>query len=553
MLQRVLIVLLGAAFLFAPLPSFADTLLMKTGARREGVVEDHPADAGQIYFFTTGGRLSIRRDQIERIERSSPGLAWAGLGDQFMGLGRLDEAIDSYQKASAMAPGNTDIASRLEAALAEQRTQDAAGREKERQTALRLLDEALALADEKKFEDAVDKVRSAEQRAGFLIEKEARETMGIIHYKWGLSEIDRLNPRVAAEKLETALSFRPEAEGYRDTLISIYEKLPDKANLVIEHYRAKLEVEPSNDLLREKIAGLEYAQGNVRVAVDELLLLAESGRPMSIEARERLQAGLFSLVTDAANARDFDACVDLYRKLLTYFPDNDPGWLYYFEYYQQANAIDQQNPNEHITLARYCEEHELWDLAKAHFSTAIHLAPDNAEAQTGLQRIAEYDLVQLRQSMVAGDWLQAKFQATQIIQQYPRATEVIGEARETMDRADARLLEEARDNEKRAEEIARRGDDYYQQAQGYLQQLQSTEFNRNVRVYSPTQEAERYLNRAISAWREALKIDPSLADISKGDLRTKIEDAQRQLNSLQSGNRLSPRFRESYRVREEGN
>lgn len=546
-MHRLLLLFLAAALGLTAAPAPADILVMQNGQRRDGVVEDDPVNAGNVVFHATGGRLTVPRTSIREIEWSeSRAAAWAGLGDQFMAIAKVDEAIEAYDRAMKLEGASPDIQRRLDAANAEKRQREAGSREQERRTALNLLDEALALADARRFEDAVDKVRAAEQRAGFLVEAEARSTLGMIHYKWGLSEIDRLNPRSAAEKVESALSYQPEREEWRDTLITIYERLPDKATLVLENYRAKLEATPSDDELREKVARLEYRGGNVKGAADELLRLADGGRPMSAPARELLEQALFHLVSEAVNARDFDRCVELYTALLRHYPNNDRGWLYYFEYYRTANKMDQQNPIEHFDLARFCEDRELWDLAKMHYSRAIYLDPEHQAARDGLQRIAEYDLVQLRTLMAQGDWVQAKFLATQIIATYPRATEVIGEAQTIMDRADSRLLEEARQNQKRATEIARRGDEYYAQAQGYLQQMQRTDFDNRVRVYSPGLEAQRHLERAIAAWRDALRIDPSLAAIDKGDLRTKLADAQRQLDTLTSGAiPLSPYLRES--------
>jgi hypothetical protein len=86
---------------------------------------------------------------------------------------------------------------------------------------------------------------------------------------------------------------------------------------------------------------------------------------------------------------------------------------------------------------------------------------------------------------------------------------------------------------------------------GYLSEMRNLDYTDRSFVYSPKQEAIRYLNRAIFAWNQALQIDPELGPIGGGDLYNKIADANRHLRSLNAPVSFPRGFREIRGLRDD--
>jgi hypothetical protein len=117
---------------------------------------------------------------------------------------------------------------------------------------------------------------------------------------------------------------------------------------------------------------------------------------------------------------------------------------------------------------------------------------------------------------------------------------LVRQSGELVARAQVEMRRAAKEREQNAERLAQRGDQYYQQAQGYLELYLSNDRNQSLRVINPRWEAVKFYDMAISTWREALRIDRSLGDIASFDLDRKITEAQGKRDSL--ANTRAPRF-----------
>ena len=105
-------------------------------------------------------------------------------------------------------------------------------------------------------------------------------------------------------------------------------------------------------------------------------------------------------------------------------------------------------------------------------------------------------------------------------------------------------MEAVKVGEKKKQEaraLAERGDNYYNMAMGYSTSYVSDELDKSRRIFSPRNEAAKYLNQAIFAWKTALQLDPSLGDPTSYNLTFKIQDATNKYSAI--ANRTAPRIR----------
>jgi len=533
----------------------ADVIIMQNGQRREGVVEDNPNDKSSIIFTTVTGPVTIPRAGITEIQKSTPAESWRSLGDQLMQRKQYPEALTAFERGLASEPTNAELRQRVESAKAGMNTVAQTAQDDNRDAALKLIAEAAQLADEKKFDDASAKLQAAEKRAGDILAPELTKAYGDLNFRWGISLVDRLNNPGAAEKIELALQRDPTNPAYQDKLIEIYERMPDRKAQVLGAYQTKLERDPGNSAIRRKVAKLLYEAEDYQGASRMMLQLAQDKALDGPADMLLLKNSLSQVVDRATNARDYTGARENYQHLMTFFPEDpsyDRSFLDYMDYYIMANGIDQNNAYDHAELGTFALDRSLTTLAKQSYKRSLELKSDLADASNGMMKIAALDLGEARRLYSAGDFDNAKATADLLQVEFAMLPQIAEQAKEISDRSSNAILEKQRNNTRNAMRVAQTGDEYYARAQGYMAQLQSSEFNFNVRSVSPKNEAIRYLQRALEAWRAALSLDRALGPIDGMDLNNKIADAERQLRVLTSaGPGLPSGLRETRRIREQ--
>jgi hypothetical protein len=199
----------------------------------------------------------------------------------------------------------------------------------------------------------------------------------------------------------------------------------------------------------------------------------------------------------------------------------------------------QEDIDGRVRLANYAEQVGMAEVARQEFQNLYKANPKNSGVVEGLDRFAKADLQQATDFFNSAQYNMASATAQKIQANYTMFPNLIRQAGELNTRAQVELQRQAKELQENAERLAQRGDQYYQQAQGYLEMYISTDRNEQVRVMNPRWEAVRLYDMAVSTWREALRINPSLGAVTSFDLNRKIDDAQSKRASL--ANTRAPR------------
>jgi len=529
----------AALVLLPPLPLIADTLVMKNGQRQTGVYEEDTQDKTMLYFTTVGGRLRIPRSAVGEILSDTPANSRVELGNAFFQQERYEDALEQYYMATRLEPEHEQAKVRLAAAQARLRDQQSASESKERETALSLLQEARGLIATENFPGALDKIRSAEARAGQLIETERQLAMAELHEAWGKARYDRLDYLGAAEHYETALQYSPRNARLRDLMLAALERLPERRGEAVVFWREKYQQNPADTDTALKLVDLLGKQAQYAELTDILVKLAREGRLAETKYRQQLHDGLLRAVREATDARDYERARENYMVLLEFFPDYDRTPIAFYDYYIRANQIDQRSYADLVELGKFALANKLPDEARQEFLKATVVNPEGIEAREALSAMAQGRLYEARRLVASAandaDSAYAALTVAQEIQQlYPSSTEIVDESKVIIEKAEAIIRENNRARQRSAMDIAARGDEYYERAISYLSEYQREDYTDRRRAYNPVREAESNLERAINAWNTALQLDPSLGTLAKGDLRTKQADAMRLLRELRT-------------------
>ena len=554
---RVLVVgFVVAALAVCEMPAPADTLVLRNGQRQTGVVEDDERDPAMLWITTTGGRFRIPRANIADLQRDTPANARLALGNAFFQIGQYENALEQYQIANQLEPNNEQILVRLAAAQARMSDRQAEADEAMRRTALELLEEARAAVAQERFPFALDKIRAAEVRAGSLIEAERIAALASLYEAWGRARFDRLDYAGSSQYLEMSLQYAPDNQSARDALLRALEQQPERRQEVLNHYKERLVADPHNVEIALKVVDLQYRLGQFDDMSVLLVDLARRGQLADVRYRRFLEEALIRATRTELDARRFEAAREKYLVLLEFFPDHDRQTLNYIDYYIRANQIDPNSYQDRVDLGKFAMAHGMYEEARQELSRALMIDSEGPEARQLLTGMAQGRLTEAQRLVdsATAENLDPAYAALtlaqQLQQEFPTLLDVVDQARVVSERADNLVREHMRARQRSAADIAMRGDEYYERALGYMSEYQRSDFTDRVRAYNPVTEAQLNLNRAINAWNTALQLDSSLASLEKGDLRTKIADAQRLLRSLQQPLPRTTEFREYTRQRQ---
>jgi hypothetical protein len=191
----------------------------------------------------------------------------------------------------------------------------------------------------------------------------------------------------------------------------------------------------------------------------------------------------------------------------------------------RRSQVNPNDPEQRAQLAKFAEERGLTDVAKEEYRNVLAMAPQNKTAAEGLRRFAESDLKDAADFLTDKQFLLAMQKAQEVQTAYAMFPDIVKQAEELATKAKVEQERLQRDTKEAAKALALRGDDYYNQALSYIAAYTSTNLDERKRLFSPKVEAAKYLQRAIYAWQQALRLDPSLGAPTSYDLHNKIADA----------------------------
>lgn len=518
-----------------PLGTSADIIHLTDGQVQKGVVVRDQPGQPNVTIRTSQGELALPRTRIARIETEPRAIGLAHIGDQFLQAGNAEKAVENYKAAveeDASAPGLAEKLQQAEAQLAVRAEQSRAADETQADT---LIEETKSLIANKRFQEALETLRRAGELGGPARAERIQKATAEVYYQWGITRADHLDKAGSAEKLQLALRFDPTREDARAALIKSWEDDPTKLNEVVAYYKDSDKVED-----RKRVADAYYKMRDYENALPIYLKLMSDPNFVDSLANERVTQMYDMLHRQYAQAGDYAKALEAYQAFMEYSPRADQVPLAKYEYMLRREQTDLGDTNARAQLAEFAEQKGLYETARSEYSNILAMAPDNAIAKSGLMRFAESDLQDARDFYGEGQYLLAYQKADLTARDYGQFPQIVTEARDIMAKSEVEREKAERNKAQQAVALALRGDDYYNRALSYISAYTSTNVREGVRVFSPKNEAVKNLNRALSAWRTALQLDPSLGAPTSYDLHQKISDAYAQYVVL--ANPLPPRL-----------
>jgi tetratricopeptide (TPR) repeat protein len=456
----------------------------------------------------------------------SPAQGHIKLGDQFLEARQFQKAYDEYGKALELEPNDSQTSTKLslaETGLAEEKLNRAA-QEADRQR--RTIAEARNLLAKKQFEQASELLKPI-ALAGANMSSGARSVLVDLNIAWAKDRLDRQDPGGASDKLQAALRLDPANEVGLDLLTKAWEGDPGKIDEVIEALKASKRPED-----RVRLADAYFRKRDYESALPIYQELLVDPATANEGTKERLRLLYDLLHRRFAERGDFAKALDTYRAFLEFSPTEDPVPYYRYEYMVMKSQTAADDIQGRVKLATYAEQVGMVEVSRQEFQNLYKASPQTSSVLEGLMRFANADLTQAGDFFNSGQYMMASVQAQKVVTSYPMFPPLTRQAGELAARAQVEQRRVAKENEQNAERLAQRGDQYFQQAQGYMEMYISTDRNQQLRVINPRWEAVKSFDMAISTWQEALRIDPSLGGISSFDLNRKIADAQTKRASL---------------------
>lgn len=527
---------LGLVTLACVTSSHADILHLTDGQKLVGIIQKQKTDANGVTIRGVSGEIRIPRAKVARIEEEPAAVSYLGLGNAYLDAGNYDKAIESYEMGLTFDSQNMDLQQKLQQAKGGVNTQQTAAQAALDDRARRAVDQAMQLARSGNFDSAYSTLLSIEPSEFSPVYGEYRKAQAELHVMWGQSLLDKQNTPGASEKLNEALRLDPSNAQAKQLLIKTYESDPTKLEESAAFYAQATSPE-------EQLKGADAyfkLQRYEEAAAIYMKYMSDPSLNSRFNITARLQTILDTLHEQYASRGD-------YRKAMEYFalyhqvkPDADVTPYSKYLYMVKRGETDMNNMDSRLELALLAEQLGLIPVATEEYRNILSIDPENSGALTALRKYAESDLADAREFASTGEYALAAQMAQDVKVKYRMYPDLMPLANqiEAQARVEAQKVQASKTVEARA--LAERGDNYYNQAMQYMGAYASTDIDERKYVFSPRNEAAKFLGQAIYAWQAALKLDPSLGDITTYNLHFKIQDARNKYMAV--ANRRAPRI-----------
>ncbi len=528
-------IILGVVGVLVLSSSFGDVIILKSGERKEGIVEDVPNEPESIMLINSMGGVKIARDRLQRIEKEDPYVGHLKIGDQHLASGNFQRAVEEYEKALKLHPGNADIEARIAMAKSEIARQEAEEQKRRIERIGEIVSESRELMENDEYDQAEALLKGAEKMGPTSEQtEEINRALADVYFRWGLYQEDRLNRKEAGTLFQKVLTLEPNNVKAFDRLVVLWEGDPTKIDQVIPVYERKIEMNPNDAVVLLKLADAYYRKKDLDSALPYYLQAYKLGNFRGTYLPERLASILQRLSQDHALRTDYEKAIYYYQLYVDAFPNVDPTPIYIYQYASRSLKLGLDDYDGRVELAKFCREKGLHGFAKKELKRVLIEDLENKKAQQMLSLYAQEDLNEALFFYGDKQYEVAIKMARNIIDEYPKASRVIEQASELISKAENDLAREQRIAAQNARVLAQRGNEYFARAESYISALYSTERLRSVHIISEKQEAIKYLRRAIFAWESALQLNPALAEMNQEDLANKLRDARARLYALEN-------------------
>ncbi|MEQ8819664.1 MAG: hypothetical protein RLY93_05420 [Sumerlaeia bacterium] len=518
----------------ASMTASADEVIFTNGERRLGRVESVAGNPDNLVLISATGRLEIPRARIERVVEHDDPTDYTIIANQHYEAKNYTMALEMYQRAldsdPNFEPAQQGVASTRQALDGQRRSQE----EQLSKENGELLEQARELIDSEDFERAEALIERVAGRVTLDSQKDAvMQARKNLYKEWGLSRVDRLDPEGGEYYLMKALQIDGNDEDIKDELLALWEKDPARQDRVLAIYQNKLQENPDDLSLNQKVAELLVQNRQYEAALRPLYKVYQSTQYRSSTYDAMLSNAMEQVAQTKAAEGKLDEALNLYRRHDQMFDTTDNAEeIAYLEYEKRRSELAPDDWQGQAALLQDLVNNGMMSLALQEADYILANDPDNEIATNLLRQSALSDLNEAKDAFQQGNYLLARELARTFPEKHSRFKDLVEEASDLFTKADIEAKQQAQQTARQAKEIALRGDQYFFQAQRFTELLKSSETSERTTVVSYKQEAIKYVQRAIQSYQLALQMDPSLGPITGADLNNKLVDSRSLYASL---------------------
>ncbi|MDX2175894.1 MAG: hypothetical protein SF028_05430 [Candidatus Sumerlaeia bacterium] len=533
-----------AAALLAAGAASADIVVMSNGTELAGRVEAVESKPDRIRLVRGSGTIEIPRRQIQDIVEEADSVDYRRIGLQLLDARSYERAVETFKQSLATDPEDTeskDGLRRAEAAIAER---DAEARRAEQAQIDDRIVKAREAVQAERFAEAEVLLKEVASAGPNESQRTAAQLALVdLYLAWGFQRLDRLDVKGAEEKYLRVLELDPQNERARIELLEVWKDDPSKRAQVLEAYLLQLRNDPDNLELNAKVADLLTTLARYEEALGPLEKLTASPRFRSLGYDKRFRTSLREAILNQTIAGNFEPAIEGTKKLLQYFPEEDPTQLTVLQFRKAMSEADPADIDTRAALVKRLRDAGLAELAQSEAAFLARVAPDNEVLRGILREEAELRLAEVREELQARNWVVARDMSQRYVTTYTSYPDLVAVASEIYERSSVEAERAAKARREQGREIAQQGIEYYNQALAFSNQLRNTEVESGSRPYSPKQEAIKNAKRAVERFEIALQIDPSLGPVTGMDLNTRLNDARSLYNQLTQRGTALPKNR----------
>jgi len=512
----------------------ADILYMNDGQKQVGVIVRSKTDNSKITIRTTGGEITIPRTKVSRIEEMTAASSYAQLGDEYLQKGDFAKAIETYQAGLEFDAENLDLKQKLQQARGGVTSQNVQAQVATDDRTRRVVDQAMKLAQSGNFDSAYNTMKSVEPLEVSPVYPEYKKNLTQLYLLWGQSLLDRQNTGGAAEKLNEVLKLDPANARAKELLVKTFAGDPTKLEQTAQFY---LQSEAPEDQIKGAEA-LYKMQRYEEAAPVYAKFMSDSDLSRRYNITQRLEYIFDNLHQQYASRGDYRKALEYFSQYYQVKPDADPTPYSKYLFMIKRSETDMKSADSRLDLATFAEQLGLIPTAKEEYRNILVMDPKSSGALTALRKFAESDVADARDFLGQRQYTLARQMAQSVASNYPMYPDLISQATQVLAQAQVEAQKDQLGKKQEARALAERGDNYYAQAMSFLSAYVSTETDPTRRIFSPRNEAAKFLGQALFAWKAALQMDPELGDPTTYNLNFKIQDATNKYSAI--ANRRPP-------------
>jgi tetratricopeptide (TPR) repeat protein len=300
----------------------------------------------------------------------------------------------------------------------------------------------------------------------------------------------------------------------------------------------KLDLDPTNRLLRRQVGDLYYDMRMYREAAFHYLQLYElSPAEYRGSAFERkIVQTLDQLHSQYAVERNLDDAIYFFQLLRSIDPLAPEETIDYYEYLKEAEEKPGTDADAKIHLARFAEERQgLESFAIENYRGALELDPGNADARQAIDRYAMIWAQEAQRRFRDGNYFGVMAARERLEREFPNSSEAMLLVADLVTKAQIEIARVERSRAEEARRLVEQGDQDFERALGFYNNIFNVQTAGQISFSGAKNDAQRYFYYAIQSYQDAMAVDPALRTDPRSVVPRKITDANNYINRLTAG------------------